>query len=222
LALETAGAILVNVLQDLCPRCGAEVSDAARACPACGFHPTSAASPTDAVADRGAHLGARALALLAVGAVAIAVVSFAAGQRLQPAATAGVRADAVPSSSPVSAGRTPPSGRVVFAERMGDSLALESYRDQFTRNDTIAWRAELAHPPRSDELTLVITWVSIRERMELRETTVAVADPQLMLVGSDEVPLGDLVPTAGMYEVAYYDGDDKLAVGVFELLPPAP
>ena len=68
----------------------------------------------------------------------------------------------------------------------------------------------------------MITWVSVRERMQLTETTVAVGDAELRMIGSEEVPLADLVPTAGMYEVAYYDGEEKLAVGVFELLPPTP
>lgn len=114
-----------------------------------------------------------------------------------------------------------PIGRVRFAERLGESLELESYRTQFTRDDTIAWRAEFVEPARTSELRLVITWVSIRERMQLREVTVPVGDAELTMIASDEVPLRDLVPTAGLYEVAYYAEDVRLAIGVFELLPPA-
>ena len=160
-----------------------------------------------------------ALASLALGTVAIVVLAFGAGMRLE-SSTAGI--DPVVSSSGPSQ-RTalivPVSGRILFAERLGESLQLDSYRDQFTRDDTIAWRAEFVEPPRTGEVTLVITWVSVRERMKLTEATVAVGDAQLRMIGSEEVPLADLVPTAGMYEVAYYDGDAKLAVGVFELLP---
>lgn len=111
-------------------------------------------------------------------------------------------------------------GRVRFAERLGESLELESYRTQFTRDDTIAWRAEFVEPPRTNELTLVITWVSVRERMQLSVATVAIADAELRMIGRDEVRIGDLVPTAGLYEVAYFADDVRLALGIFELLPP--
>lgn len=69
-----------------------------------------------------------------------------------------------------------------FAERLGDGLELESYRTQFTRDDTIAWRAELVEPPPAGELTLVITWVSIRERMQLSESRVEISDPELPII----------------------------------------
>ena len=40
------------------------------------------------------------------------------------------------------------------------------------------------------------------------------------MIGRDEIPLEDLVPTAGLYSVTYYAGDAKLAEGIFEVLPP--
>ena len=111
-------------------------------------------------------------------------------------------------------------GRVLFAERLGDSLELESYRSQFTRDDTIAWRAEFEEPPRTDELTVVIAWYSVRETMQVSESTVALRDAEMTMVASDEIQLADLVPTAGLYSVTYYSGDTKLAEGIFEVLPP--
>ena len=159
-----------------------------------------------------------ALALIGLTTVAMLIVAFGVGQRFQPSAELDTAAS--PAESRPIAVVPPERGRVLFAERLGESLELESYRSQFTRDDTIAWRAEFVEPPGRGELTLVITWVSIRERMQLREVTVAIADDELRMVASDEVPVGDLVPTAGMYEVAYYFDDVPLAVGVFELLPP--
>jgi len=214
-ASRGSGSILVRVLQELCPRCGAEVSDPARACPVCGFDP---GGPADRPGG-GMFLGRKALALLALGTVAMLIIAFGAGLRFQ-SFPAGVDAVASPAASQPTAVVLPERGHVLFAERLGESLELESYRTQFTRDDTIAWRAEFVEPPGRGELTLVITWVSIRERMQLREVTVAIADDELRMVASDEVPVGDLVPTAGMYEVAYYFDDIPLAVGVFELLPP--
>lgn len=208
------------MLQDLCSRCGAEVSDPARACPSCGFDPAAPGAPADGSRGRGIHLGPTALALLALGIVSMLIVAFGAGLRYQ-SSTAGVDGVDSPGPSRPIAVILPVRGRVLFAERLGESLELESCRTQFTRDDTIAWRAEFVEPPRTGELTLVITWVSIRERMQLREVTVAIADDELRMVASDEVPLGELVPTAGLYEVAYYADDVPLAVGVFELLPPA-
>lgn len=170
---------------------------------------------------RGILLGPVALAVLSLGAVTMLVLALAAGMRLG-SSSARVDVVATPTPSERTAVILPVGGRILFAERLGDALELESYREQFTRDDTIAWRAEFLEPPRTGEVTLVITWVSVRERMQLTETTVAVGDAELRMIGSDEVPLADLVPTAGMYEVAYYDGEEKLAVGVFELLPPTP
>jgi hypothetical protein len=160
------------------------------------------------------------LALLALAVSGLVAFAFGAGMRLG-ATSAAPDASDVPEVVVVETIEVVPMGRVRFAERLGDGLVLESYRTQFTRDDTIAWRAEFVEPPGRGELTLVITWVSIRERMELREAKVAIADAELRMVASDEVPLGDLVPTAGLYEVAYYAGDVRLAIGVFELLPPA-
>jgi hypothetical protein len=126
--------------------------------------------------------------------VALIIVAFAAGVRVQSAAL-----DRGATASPQAAvarnlGPSVPLGRVRFAERLGEALELESYRTRFRAEDTIAWRAEFDEPPPTDELTVVIAWQSIRERME--------------------------VPTAGLYAVSYYSGDLKLAEGVFELLPP--
>lgn len=163
-------------------------------------------------------MGPLALAVLTVGTVAMLVLAFGAGTRFG-SSSAGVDAVVSPAPSQRTPAILPPSGRILFGERLGDALELESYREQFTRDDTIAWRAEFVEPPRSGEVTLVITWVSVRERMQLTEAVVPVGDAELRMIGSEEVPLSELVPTAGMYEVAYYDGDEKLAVGVFELLP---
>ena len=66
----------------------------------------------------------------------------------------------------------------------------------------------------------MITWVSVRERMQLSESAVAIRDGELTMLARDEVPLRDLVPTAGLYEVTYHAGGVKLAEGIFELLPP--
>jgi hypothetical protein len=163
------------------------------------------------------------LAWLASAGVAVAIVAFGAGWQLRsstaapnfpaPRATVSAKADPMTGAS---------IGPVLFAERLGESLELESYRTQFTRGDTIAWRAEFPEPPPAGELTMVIAWQSIRERMELRQATVTRRDPGLTMVASDEVPLDDLVPTAGLYSVAYFAGDIKLAEGIFEVLPPNP
>ena len=146
------------------------------------------------------------------------VLAFVAGMRVQ-SSSADAEAIASPTITQATATAPPIRGRIRFAERLRDGLELESYRTQFTREDTIAWRAELREPPPTDELTLVITWVSIRERMQLSESPVAVTDPELPMIARDEVAVRDLVPTAGLYEVAYRAGDLTLAVGVFELLP---
>ena len=99
-------------------------------------------------------------------------------------------------------------------------MELESRRSQFAPGDTIAWRAEFVAAPGSTELTVVVAWQSIRERMELSRDTVALDGPGSTSLVRDEVPIGDLVPTAGLYTVSYFEGAAKLAEGVFEVLPP--
>jgi hypothetical protein len=155
---------------------------------------------------------------LAIASVGVLMIAFGAGWRLS------VRSEPGP---PIAAGvprvlPAEPIGHVLFGERLGPSLALEGQRREFRREDTIAWRAEFLAPPPTENLTLVIEWQSIRERMELRRTTVTLGDPALTVIGSDEVLLGDLVPTAGLYSVSYYAGDTMLAEGIFELLPRDP
>ncbi len=158
------------------------------------------------------------LGLLGLASAILLIVGFGAGLRL---GSAGETADTgTPPTRALTDELDGMPGPVLFAERLGDGLALESYRSQFTVEDTIAWRAELSEPPPTNELTMVIAWQSIRERMEVSETTVMLADSQLTMVASDEVPLSVLVPTAGLYAVTYYGGGTKLAEGVFELLPP--
>ena len=208
--------ILVSVLQDLCPRCGAELLDVTRACAVCGLDETgSSAHSLDASA--GIRLRPMDLALVTLAILALVVVAFEAGSWLRSTAAPPSAASAVLESASV--GIAAPRSRIVFAERLGDSLELETYRTQFTRDDTIAWRAEFVSPPPGSELTVVIEWYSIRERMKLSESRVTLGDPELTMVASDEVPLSELVPTAGLYAVSYYAGDTKLAEGIFELLP---
>jgi len=207
------------VLQDLCPRCGAEWLDDARACPACRFDQIGPRALAGGI-SRGIHLQPMRPALMALATLGLVIVAFGAGLRLRspatapevPAAPAVTDADDVVPAAPL--------GRVLFAERLGESLELESYRTQFAQDDTIAWRAEFLEPPPTNELTVVIAWQSVRERMQLSEATVTLSDAELTMVASDEAPLGDLVPTAGLYSVAYYAGDMKLAEGIFEVLPP--
>ena len=215
-----AALILAEVLQDLCPRCGADWRDGARSCPACGFDPIGPRPPTDGDPSRGIHLRPLGLALLTLAVVVLVVVAFSAGWRLRsPSAVVQAPEPAVaPDTREVVT--VAQLGRVRFAERLGESLELEAYRTQFTANDTIAWRAEFLRPPPTNELTVVISWVSVRERMQLSETTVTLRDPELTVIARDEVPLEDLVPTAGLYEVRYFAGGTKLAEGVFEVLPP--
>lgn len=210
--------ILVEVLQDLCPRCGSDLIDVTRPCPECGFDQVSPQQGSGR-SGRGMQLTPIGLALLALGVSGLGVAAFGAGMRIG-AGSAAPDAPDDPSAASVEMIEVAPTGRVRFAERLGDGLELESYRTQFTREDTIAWRAEFVEPPPTNELRLVITWVSIRERMQLSESTVTITDPELPMVARDEVAVRDLVPTAGLYEVTYHAGDVKLAVGVFELLPP--
>jgi hypothetical protein len=202
------------VLQDLCPSCGADWLDDSRACPACGFDGAAQRAPGGGQFQ----VGPLGLVLLGLAGVILAIVAFGVGLQFgsasetegTPTPTTRTLADAIESMP----------GPVLFAERLGDGLALHSYRSQFTADDTIAWRAEFAQPPPTDEVTVIIAWQSIRERMQLSEATITLADSELTMVASDEVPLADLVPTAGLYSVTYYGGDTKLAEGVFELLPP--
>jgi len=159
------------------------------------------------------------LAMVALGVSGLGVVAFGAGMRVG-SLTAAPEAPDLPSATSAETIQVAPAGRVRFAERLGESLELESYRTQFTRDDTIAWRVEFVEPPPTRELRLVITWVSVRERMQLSESAVAIRDSELTMLARDEVPLRDLVPTAGLYEVTYHAGGVKLAEGIFELLPP--
>ena len=207
--------ILDTVLQDLCPRCGSDRLGVDGACGECGFDPgvlrREAVSP-------GITLGPLGLAVLALATVGVAIIALGVGLRLAPD-----RPDPEVVLAPTATPRvSPPAevGRVLFAERLDEGLALVGYRTEFTRTDTIAWRAELSEPASSTDLTMVIAWTSIRETMQLSRSTVTIRDPELSVIGRDEVLVDDLVPTAGLYSVAYYDGDTKLAEGTFELLPP--
>jgi len=157
------------------------------------------------------------LAMLTLATVGIAVIAFGIGLGFRSQTSTGTPSSEAAPSIDISA--LAPSGRILFAERLGEALELESYRTQFAYGDTIAWRAEFADPPQTDELTVVIEWYSIRERMKLSESTVTLADAELTMVASEEVPLHELVPTAGLYAVTYYAGETRLAEGIFELLP---
>jgi hypothetical protein len=149
----------------------------------------------------------------------VAIGAFAAGLWLRPE----MRARDVSGTPAVARGAGPAPvaerGRVLFAERLGSSLELDTYRTQFTREGTIAWRAEFPDPPGANQLRVVIAWYSIRESMKLSEAIVPVRDPQLTVVATDELQIADLVPTAGLYSVSYYAGDRKLAEGIFEVMP---
>jgi hypothetical protein len=187
----------------------------------CDFDPIGPRAPADGDTGRGIHLRPMGLALLSLAALLLVIVAFGAGWRLRsPAAVA--QAPTASATTPDTRNVVPVAqlGRVRFAERLGESLELEAYRTRFTKDDTIAWRAEFLQPPPTNELTVVISWVSLRERMQLSETPVTLRDAELTMIASDEVRLEDLVPTAGLYEVRYYAGDTKLAEGVFEVLPP--
>ena len=212
--------MLVSVLQDLCPRCGEEWFDDTRACPACGFDRIGSRTPAGGAIGRGIQLRPMDIAALVLAMLGVVVVALGAGLSLR-APLAGDDATEAPTGAVADARDfVAPLGRVRFAERLGESLDLESYRTQFTAEDTIAWRAEFQQEPPTSEVTVVIAWQSIRERMQLSSTTVTLRDAELTMIASDEVPLSDLVPTAGVYSVSYYAGDVKLAEGVFELLPP--
>jgi len=160
------------------------------------------------------------LALLTLAMVALIVVALGAGWRLGSSNAVVQAPQRTAADSPVVVPVGAEIGRVLFAERLGESLELDAYRSQFAAEDTIAWRAEFPQPPPEGELTVVIAWQSIRERMQLSEETVTLRDAELTIIGRDEIPLEDLVPTAGLYSVTYYSGDAKLAEGIFEVLPP--
>ena len=185
--------------------------------------PAATNGSTRNVAGDGATGRSRLLPVLlglGVAAVVAAIIGSGLGFRSQPTATAPRQP-----ASPHFAGRTLPSpipqlGRVVFAEGLDPTMELESRRSQFAADDTIAWRAEFVDAPMAAELTVVIAWQSIRERMELSRGTIALDGADVMSVVRESVPIGDLVPTAGLYSVSYYEGDAKLAEGVFEVLPP--
>ena len=212
-----AGPILGVVLQDLCPRCGQEMAPGSAVCPACGYESLAPDLSDSARADRRSPIG---LVALFVGVLGVAAVAFGAGFRLG-ASSAGPVAVSESARVPGADVSTRPSlGRVSFAERLGESLELEAYRRQFTSEDTIAGRADFVEPPPTGDLVMVIEWQSARERMRLTQETVTLGDPGLAASGHDEVPVRDLVPTAGLYSVAYYADGMKLAEGVFELLPP--
>ena len=213
--------MLSPVLQDLCPRCGAESAGSDCPCVDCGYDPTDPGARNDR--DPGRDAVRRrfiSLMLLALTIVGLVILAFSAGWHLaRPEMVADGTESSRVADAPGSRSR-PSVGRVLFAERLGDSLELEAYRSQFRRGDTIAWRAELLEPPGTDEITVVIAWQSIRETMQLSRSALPVRDVVLTVIASDEVPLDELVPTAGMYSVSYWAEDRKLAEGVFELLPP--
>ena len=204
------------MLQDLCPRCGEEWLGDGRPCPARGFEQVGARATADWVLQ----LRPIGLVLGALAMVALIVVAFGAGVQLQSAALPRDAAGSPQVAVARDLDTPPPLGRVRFAERLGEGVELQSYRTRFSADDTIAWRAEFAEPPPTGELTVVIAWQSIRERMQVSTATVRLADAELTMIASDEMLLRDLVPTAGVYSVSYYAGDLKIAEGAFELLPP--
>jgi hypothetical protein len=203
------------VLEELCPHCGNErIDDLRRPCPACGYEPIGLAG----AGTTGLPRTYRLLLGLAGAAVVAVILVTGFGFRPQPPASG--------SSAPAATQRAslpaPPArlGGVVFAEGLDASMELEALRSQFAQSDTIAWRAEFVEAPSSAELTVVVAWQSIRERMELSRHTVRLGAGRRLSVVRDEVAIDDLVPTAGLYTVTYYEGDAKLAEGVFEVLPP--
>lgn len=207
------------MLQELCPRCNAEWFDDAGACGACGFDPSGSRARAGAGPNGGGWIHRATWLAVLLAATGIAIGGFGAGFWLRSEMPAPDVSDAPAVAANASAAPIAERGRVLFAERLSSSLELDSYRTQFTRDGTIAWRAEFPEPPMATELTVVIAWYSIRESMKLSETTVPVRDPQLTVVATDELQIADLVPTAGLYSVSYYAGDRKLAEGIFEVLP---
>lgn len=166
------------------------------------------------------RLGPIGLAAVLLAVVGLAAVAFGAGHRIGSSVPASEPAEVLAATGSADASPVARIGRVRFGERLGESMELESQRRSFSQGDTIAWRAEFPGPPPSDELNVVIEWVSVRERMKLSEETVAIQDRSLAMSVRDEVAVRDLVPTAGLYTVTYYADGERLAEGVFELLPP--
>lgn len=206
------------MLQELCPQCGNERFDDLRPCPTCGYEPVGPRGRAGAGAT-----GPRAnRLLLGLAGTAIVALILASGfgfrqqppplSSSEPTASRGQRADLPAPPRPM--------GRVQFAAGLDGSMELESRRSRFAQTDTIAWRAEFVDAPRAAEVTVVVAWQSIRERMELSRHTVRLGAGQRLSVVRDEVAIDDLVPTAGLYAVTYYEGDAKIAEGVFEVLPP--
>jgi hypothetical protein len=161
------------------------------------------------------------VAALVLAVVGLTVVAFGAGLRIGSSAPTSDPREAPAAAEAADISPVARLGRVRFGERLGESMELESQRRAFSRGDTIAWRAEFLEPPPTTELTIVIEWVSLRERMKLIEETLTVRDRTLSMIARDEVAVSDLVPTAGLYSVAYYANGVKLAEGVFEILPPS-
>ena len=206
------------MLQELCPHCGNEWIDT-RPCPACGYDPVDARGPAGARATSSRLARPVPIGLSSAAIAAVIIVSGSGFRAQSPSPSPGQ------TSSPQLAERAdlpaaPRLGRVVFAEGIGESMELESRRSQFAQGDTIAWRAEFVDAPLTAELTVVIAWQSIRERMELSRDTITLAGTDLMSVVRDEVAIDELVPTASLYSVSYFAGEAKLAEGVFEVLPP--
>jgi hypothetical protein len=210
------------MVQDLCPRCGSEVPQSAPACPSCGSDLLGSPAFAGGTARKGLYLrGIEAIAA-SIALVGLFAISFGVGWHLSARDSTRDAAETGATPLATSSERLPRAqlGHVRFAERLGQSLELESYRTQFARDGTIAWRVEFLEPPGVTELTVEIAWQSIRERMLLSRYEVVLSDDQLAVIGSDEVAVADLTPTAGLYAVSYFAGETKLAEGVFEVLPP--
>jgi hypothetical protein len=204
------------VLQELCPHCGDEWIDDTRPCRTCGYGPVDSRDPARARATIGPLALPVLIGLSAAAVAAVVIVSGSAFQAPLPSPSPGQTSSPQRADLPMAA----PLGRVVFAEGLNAAMELESRRSQFAPGDTIAWRAEFIDAPNAAELTVVIAWQSIRERMELSRDTIALGSTGVMSVVRDQVAIDELVPTAGLYSVSYFAGDEKLAEGVFEVLPP--
>jgi hypothetical protein len=200
------------MLEDLCPLCGAAYPTDADACLICGF------SDGHARPRRPADRALPIVAILAAGAVVGLVLALGSDPRATEPAPSPAHGSAA--SDRAELPQPPRVGPVLFVDQHRGPL--DRYRTRFERHETIAWRAEFPEPPGTDELTLVIAWQSIREEMVLSRTTVRMQDAESTVIASDETPISELVPSAGIYAVTYYAGDTKLAAGVFEVLPREP